>query len=681
MNGSHFDKETQRERTCSLVHGTWRCVGVKIACAGACALMVGQLLLPSVALATECVDLDAAAGEVAAAPATPTGAADAAAATVPATDAAPATQAVAEPQQTAPTGATDESNDAAPAEQNIPSDTAATPASDAIMPCGVTDVTGGGGVTFDTNVESYYRACELPSEISLTKGGSFSWDFGPVPDEVADKLSTASETKYYKADATTSSLVEVTDQSQSNVTISIAPYEGQMRATLTLTGGDFVDGSYALIRNEDVPFASTLTYDGTDYNDDGILIGDPDGISDKPAQIVIHETRTDYYLQYNFNTVVKLAAHGQAINSVDLGSGYIGYRAGDTPTPTIHVPYADYDKYEIAYECWEEMDNSDPTDLRPVAFWYSDEGMYTPGMKRIDKFEEGKHYMHSVMLRQKNGYEFANDCTVAINGEPLNAMSVQKVEGGLFLAPTTSFTCEKALVWQAIDTVEINGATVTFKDGDKPVFTGATSEDTRYWYQCEFWMGSDGSSINSSSFFDQGNTNRIDTFKPGVTYRYGFYLKSHEGFHFTRDTRVVINGKQYGYTWSASDLDNIEQTGGTSTMWVDTDLTFTPEATPTPDPQPTPDPNPTPQPEVKPEVKPETKPEVKPEAKPEAKPSAKPATTTTVSKTVEKATPAKKSDAVLVATGDTTAMTVAALGIVGATAAAAGVAATKRRKR
>ena len=669
MQGQHFAKQAQRERTCSLVHGTWRCVGVKIASVGACALMVGQLLLPSVALATECADSAAATGEVAAAPAATV---DANAATTPTTDAAPATQNEADTQQVSLADTVEGAGDAMPAEQNASGDNAAMPADNAIMPCGVTDVTGGGGVTIDTNVESYYRECELPPEISLTGGGSFSWDFGPVPDEVADKLSTASETKYYKADATTSTLVEVADQSQSNVTISIAPYEGQMRATLTLTGGDFVDGNYTLIRNKDVWFASTLTYDRTDYND-GILIGDPDGTSDKPAQIVVHETRTDYYLRYNFNTVVKLAAHGEAINSVDLGSGYIGYRAGDTPAPTTHVPYADYDKYEIAYECWEEMDNSDPTDLHPVAFWYSDEGMYTPGMKRIDKFEEGKHYMHSVMLRQKNGYEFANDCTVAINGEPLNAMSVQKVEGGLFLAPTTSFTCEKALVWQAIDTVEINGATVTFKAGDKPIFTGSEADGARYWYQCEFWMGSDGSSINSSSFFDQGNTNRIDTFKPGVTYRYGFYLKSHEGFYFTRDTRVVINGKQYGYTWSASDLDNIGQTGGTSTMWVDTDLTFTPEATPTPDPQPTPDPKPTPQPEVKPDAKPETKPETKPATTP-----TKPTATT---KTVAKATPAEKSDATLVATGDNTAMTVAALGIAGATIAAAGVAATKRRKR
>ena len=113
----------------------------------------------------------------------------------------------------------------------------------------------------------------------------------------------------------------------------------------------------------------------------------------------------------------------------------------------------------------------------------------------------------------------------------------------------------------------------------------------------------------------------------------------------------------------ASEVD--PESGWIYTLWLNTNLTFTPEPTPTPDPQPTPDPNPTPQPETKPETK----------------PAAKPVTTTTTAKTVEKTTQAKKGDAVLATTGDTTAMTVAALGIAGATVAAAGIAATKRRKR
>ena len=93
MNGSHFDKQTQHERTCSLIHGTWRCAGVRIASVGACALMVGQLLLPSVALATECADPAAAMGEVAAAPVTPAVTEDTAATTAPAASTAPVTDA------------------------------------------------------------------------------------------------------------------------------------------------------------------------------------------------------------------------------------------------------------------------------------------------------------------------------------------------------------------------------------------------------------------------------------------------------------------------------------------------------------------------------------------------------------------------------------------------------------
>ena len=53
MHEDRFEKQTQRERTRMLIHGSWRRVGAKIACAVACTLMVGQLLLPSVTLAAE----------------------------------------------------------------------------------------------------------------------------------------------------------------------------------------------------------------------------------------------------------------------------------------------------------------------------------------------------------------------------------------------------------------------------------------------------------------------------------------------------------------------------------------------------------------------------------------------------------------------------------------------------
>ena len=691
MNGSHFDKQTQRERTCSLVHGTWRCVGAKIACVGACALMVGQLLLPSVALATECADPVAAAGEVAAAPATPTVAEDAAPATAPAATpapavaAAPTAQTVAEPQQTTPADVTDESNDAALTEQNIPSDTAAgTPANDAIMPCGVTDVTGGGGVKVNTTVVDHYADCTLPSNVTLTKGQPYTYDFPDVEGGMPDKpLCELVETKYYRADAASGTLTEVQDASMSDVTARFEPVGDHMRLTLTFTGGA-AGGSYRLTRNEVLYIGAALTYTGTDHEGGAIIVGDPDDIFNayQPgSSITLNETRDDYYLRYAINSEITLvASENEAIHNLDVNDVKTDYAPGEAPRATATIPAADADKYEIAYECWEEMElDMESGESVPVAFWYSDPAKYTPGMKKIDHFEEGKFYMYSVELRLKGDNTLTEDYNVNVNGRWVS--NTVKTVDGVFAPNAANMLCEQPIgELQAIDLIEINGATTTFKAGDKPIFTAGTPAGSDSILQCEFWTGSDGSEANSVEFWDQHITNHIDAFKPGVTYRYGLYLKPARGFYFTPDTKLMVNGVECGY--QVSEVSEVDpESGWILTLWLSTNLTFTPEATPAPDPQPTPDPKPMPQPEVKPDTKPEAKPETKPETKPEAKPAATPTTTTTTTKTDEKATPAKKSDAALVATGDNTAMTVAALGIAGATIAAAGIAATKRRER
>lgn len=650
MNASHFDKQTQRESTCSLVHGTWRCVGAKIACAGACALMVGQLLLPSVALATECADPAAGTNEVAAAPVTPTVAEDTAAttapaaSTAPATDAAPAAQATVEPQQTIPADAANESSGAALAGQNASGDdNAAMPASNAIMPCGVTDVVGGSDVRVNTTVVSRYTDCVLPCNVTLEKGQSYTYDFpdveGGMPDEPLCELV---ETKYYRADAASGTLVEVQDASMSDVTARFEPVGDHMRLTLTFTGGA-AGGSYRLTRNEALYIGSALEYTGTDY---------------EGSSTILNETRYDYYLRYVINSEITLvASENEALHNLDVNDVKTDYAPGEAPRATATIPTADADKYEIAYECWEEMDASDPTGLTPVAFWYSDPAKYPTGARRIEHFEDGKFYMYSVELRLKGDNTVADDCNMNVNGHWVHHV---KTVNGVFAPNADNMVCEQPIdEWLAIDVIEINGATTTFKAGDKPVFTANVPTGSNSLPQCEFWTGSDGSEVNSVDFWDQNITNHIDVFKPGVTYRYGIYLKSARGFYFTPDTKLVINGRECGYQVADSVSD--EDSGWIYTLWLNTDLTFTPEATSTPDPQPTPDPKPTPQPGVK--------------------PAAKPATTTATTKTVEKTTQAKKGDAVLATTGDTTAMTVAALGIAGATVAAAGDAATKRRKR
>ena len=799
MCGSHFGKQTQRERTCSLVHGTWRCVGAKIACAGACALMVGQLLLPSVALATECADPAAGTDEVAAAPVTPTVAGDTAAktapaaSTAPATDAAPPAQATVEPQQTAPTGATDESNDAAPAEQNTPSDNAATPANDAIMPCGVTDVVGGSGVRVNITVRNNYtdikkeETIEYVEGIALVDGDQSALDGSALTfiglgdlivhaayDSASNKTTLTldvskiqrqkEEQKYFteykenKSKMTTTydgSKLTYTGTEPGNIIIGDPDdaFKGDTEATGKPTINEIRDDYYTRTHvyeraclvipateseSESISFANVQNtnfnwqldtgpqatagvpnYDADKYeiayecwqefennepvaawySDNGshgslptitkfksgkeyvysLMLKPKDGysFSDETVVTVNGETvKSSLSGEFLYVPAIKTitmpaSSENEALENLNVNDVKIDYAPGEAPRATATIPAADADKYEIAYECWEEMDGSDPAELKPVAFWYSDPAKYTPGMKKIDHFEEGKFYMYSVELRLKGDNTVADDYNVNVSGRWVS--DTVKTVDGVFAPNAANMLCEQPIgELRAIDLIEIDGATTTFKAGDKPVFTAGTPAGSDSILQCEFWSGSDGSEVNSAEFWDQNITNHIDAFKPGVTYRYGLYFKPARGFYFTHNTKLMVNGVECDYqAGEASVID--PENGWFLTLWLNTNLTFTSEATPAPDPQPTPDPKPTPQPEVKPDAKPETKPETKPAATP-----TKPTATT---KTVAKATPAEKSDATLVATGDNTAMTVAALGIAGATIAAAGVAATKRRKR
>ena len=663
MRKRNPEQRARHAKDCSPINGAERRAGTKIACVGVSALIAGQLFMPAASLAAESADQDAATGDAAvvaapAAQATPAAetapAANAApapaapAASSPAADSAPAGQ---QAQPAVPAAAANDASDnvAAPANaaagQNDPADNAAALPADAMQARGVTDVTEGGGIKVNTTVVDHYTDCALPSNITLAKGQSYTFDFpdveGGIPEE---PHSVITEVKYYRADVASGSLVEVLDESMADVTARFEPVGNHMRLTLSFTG-DAASGSYRLTRSDDLLVNATLTYVSTDY-EGGILIGDPDKYYE-PGSITINETRDNYYIRYSIDSEITLvAAENEALENLNVENVKTDYAPGEAPRATATIPAADADKYEIAYECWEEMDGSDPRELTPVAFWYSDPAKYAPGMKRIDAFEEGKFYMYSVELRLKGDNTVGDDCMMYVNGHWTHHI---KTVNGVFAPNADNMLCEQPIdEWRAIDVIEINGATTSFKAGDKPAFTASVPTGSNSLPQCEFWTGSDGSEVNSQKFWDQNITNHIDAFKPGVTYRYGIYLKSARGFYFTPDTKLMINGVECGYQVADSVSD--DDSGWIYTLWLNTDLTFTPEGVaPAPQPQPGGTNGGTTN--------------VDEPAKPAAaKEAAKPATGN------------------LAATGDDAALMAAALGIAGATAATA-VAAARRRNR
>ncbi len=305
--------------------------------------------------------------------------------------------------------------------------------------------------------------------------------------------------------------------------------------------------------------------------DGDILVGDQDALENAATgsvnrNIVVHEYQV---YQTTYDLIVQ-AIDGGSQDEATINNAYIenvkfAYRSGDAPQATAEVYNADADKYEIAYECWEEMENGEP-----VAFWYSDESKYTPSMKKITQFEEGKTYMYSIELREKNGYTFADNCSVTINGNPISATAnAVKTVDGLFIMNVETI-CPEAT--KEISVIEINNATLTFKDGDKPVFTGTVPENDQYAFRCEWWSLDENTGIVSTEPEWGGDIykNKITAFEAGKTYHYGVYVTAYTA-DISPDAKLKINGREVKYTRIGDESD-------TQSFWVETDLTMTPAA-------------------------------------------------------------------------------------------------------
>ncbi len=272
---------------------------------------------------------------------------------------------------------------------------------------------------------------------------------------------------------------------------------------------------------------------------------------------------------------------GSEIGNVDIEGVTFNYDPGDTPKATAYKCDPWYELYDIEYEYWEEMETNSDGEAIPVKFWYSDESKNNALSQdqKITTFEEGKTYMYSISLKAREGNTFTSSTTIRIKNELVNSTNITNTGTGLFVTAVRTIKPETVKL-QNISVVEINNATISFKAGDKPVFTGKTPENVPYIYQSEFWSTDGGNKYYyAADFWNDNNPDDLFTeFESGKVYTYGIYFKAAEGYCFTTDTKLKINGKYYDY--DTTDYDPMLQysNGGYATMWVDTALTITPTA-------------------------------------------------------------------------------------------------------
>lgn len=276
------------------------------------------------------------------------------------------------------------------------------------------------------------------------------------------------------------------------------------------------------------------------------------------------ETGADAEHRQLGNEPVKIAAVTiSTITTATIENAKFNYQPGDAPQATALVAIDDMDKYEIAYECWQQFEDNEP-----VAAWYSDNGSHG-SLPTFTEFESGKKYVYSLMLMPKDGYSFTGETVITVNEQKVSAPFVG---GSMYIPSVKTITMPTVTV---IDVVEINNVTVSFKDGDKPVFTGKVPDGAAYAFRCEWWELDSKTGAMSTDF---GNfyENKITAFEAGKAYHYGVYVTTYGDvgnirYIFSPDTKLKINGEFVNYTRYEGD----ESDGSDGTMWVLTDLAMT----------------------------------------------------------------------------------------------------------
>ena len=245
-------------------------------------------------------------------------------------------------------------------------------------------------------------------------------------------------------------------------------------------------------------------------------------------------------------TVQENSQPANTITSAAVQNVKFNYQPGDAPQATAEVYNADADKYEIAYECWQEFENNEP-----VAAWYSDNGSHG-SLPTITEFESGKKYVYSLMLKPKDGYSFSNETAVTVNGE-----SVKSSLSGEYLYLPAVKTITPTKQNSTLTAVDVENVKLDYQPGNAPQASAkkAGTNQDKYDILFECWeknekdandsMHTVGYWYSDESCYSDGDV-RFSTFEKGGRYKYSVKLQAKDGYTFdsnlTNKENVTLNG-------------------------------------------------------------------------------------------------------------------------------------------
>ena len=361
--------------------------------------------------------------------------------------------------------------------------------------------------------------------------------------------------------------------------VTIKDADGNVAETTEVTkSGDFVEGNFnsdavqaeieriddeiiaqfssrgnITIENRNNTFILDHFESGNIIAPDGdILVGDQDALENAASgsvnkNIVVHQYQV---YQTTYDLIVQAIDEGSqdeaTINNVCIENVKFAYRSGDAPQATAEVYNADADKYEIAYECWQEFENNEP-----VAAWYSDNGSHG-SLPTITEFESGKRYVYSLMLKPKDGYFFNSETIVTVNGE-----SVKSSLSGEYLYVHAVKTITPTKQNTVITSAAVENVKLDYKDGEAPrtTATAAVADRDKYDILYECWGKLEKTDeyttkpvaywYSDEDYCPSGYAD-LTSFNKDGKYKYSVRLEAKDGYIFSDSISaddITLNGK------------------------------------------------------------------------------------------------------------------------------------------
>lgn len=181
----------------------------------------------------------------------------------------------------------------------------------------------------------------------------------------------------------------------------------------------------------------------------------------------------------------------------------------------------------------------------------------------ISSFKENTEYTYQLYLKltdeaAEQGYVFEPNTRLAVDCEYVEYPHLSETSVAMQIATNLTMTPTKSVEPKEIPVVEINNATLTFKDGE--------------WTRSDEWF-------NDADH--HGNYKDITAFDKNKTYNYNLAIflnskRADEGWYFGPNTKLKINGKEVSFTYIYDLPDDIYEFG------VTIGITMTPVSADTP---------------------------------------------------------------------------------------------------